>query len=75
MSTGAPDGVYLSVEDPDGVEIAPCELGLGEQDVDLLVATEPRRSRVGDWGSERYWRYRSASWPSTPRRPAVCLIV
>jgi malate dehydrogenase (oxaloacetate-decarboxylating) len=35
-----PDGVYLSIDDIDGVEAALRSFGLGADDVDLLVATD-----------------------------------
>ncbi|MFE9610398.1 NAD-dependent malic enzyme [Streptomyces sp. NPDC006012] len=47
-----PRGVYLSVDDPDGVETAFANLGLGAEDVDLLVATDAEQILgIGDWGS------------------------
>ncbi|MEU1624983.1 NAD-dependent malic enzyme [Streptomyces sp. NPDC020096] len=47
-----PRGVYLSVDDPDGVETAFANLGLGADDVDLLVATDAEEILgIGDWGS------------------------
>jgi malate dehydrogenase (oxaloacetate-decarboxylating) len=46
-----PDGVYLSVDDVDGVETALCNFGLGADDVDLLVATDAEAILgIGDWG-------------------------
>jgi malate dehydrogenase (oxaloacetate-decarboxylating) len=46
-----PDGVYLSVDDPDGVEKALAGFGLGSDDVDLLVATDAEAILgIGDWG-------------------------
>ncbi|HEX4187677.1 MAG TPA: NAD-dependent malic enzyme [Solirubrobacteraceae bacterium] len=47
-----PDGVYLSVDDIDGVETAFRNYGLGADDVDLLVATDAEEILgIGDWGS------------------------
>ena len=46
-----PDGVYLSVDDIDGVETALANFGLGADDVDLLVATDAEAILgIGDWG-------------------------
>lgn len=47
-----PDGVYLSVDDVDGVETALRNYGLGEDDVDLIVATDGEALLgIGDWGA------------------------
>ncbi len=47
-----PNGVYLSVDDIDGVETAFRNYGLGADDVDLLVATDAEEILgIGDWGS------------------------
>jgi malate dehydrogenase (oxaloacetate-decarboxylating) len=47
-----PRGVYLSGEDPDGVEQALVNAGLGADDVDLLVVTDAEAILgIGDWGS------------------------
>ena len=47
-----PRGVYLSVDDPGGVETAFANLGLGAEDVDMLVATDAEEILgIGDWGS------------------------
>jgi malate dehydrogenase (oxaloacetate-decarboxylating) len=46
-----PDGVYLSIDDPDGVEDALRNYGLGAGDTDLLVATDAEAILgIGDWG-------------------------
>ena len=46
-----PDGVYLSIDDIDGVETALRNYGLGADDVDLLVATDAEEILgIGDWG-------------------------
>ena len=46
-----PDGVYLSVDDVDGVETALRNYGFGQDDVDLLVATDAEAILgIGDWG-------------------------
>jgi malate dehydrogenase (oxaloacetate-decarboxylating) len=47
-----PDGVYLSVDDIDGIEVALRNYGLGADDVDLLVATDAEEILgIGDWGA------------------------
>jgi malate dehydrogenase (oxaloacetate-decarboxylating) len=47
-----PNGVYLSVDDIDGVETAFHNYGLGPEDVDLLVATDAEEILgIGDWGA------------------------
>jgi malate dehydrogenase (oxaloacetate-decarboxylating) len=47
-----PNGVYLSVEEIDGVEAAFANYGLGPDDVDLLVATDAEAILgIGDWGA------------------------
>ena len=47
-----PDGVYLSIDDSDGVETALRDYGLGAGDVDLIVATDAEEILgIGDWGS------------------------
>jgi malate dehydrogenase (oxaloacetate-decarboxylating) len=47
-----PNGVYLSVDDIDGVERAFHNYGLDAEDVDLLVATDAEEILgIGDWGS------------------------
>jgi malate dehydrogenase (oxaloacetate-decarboxylating) len=49
---GRPDGVFLSVDDIDGVETALRNYGLGPDDVDLLVATDGEALLgIGDWGA------------------------
>ena len=46
-----PDGVYLSIDDIDGVDSALANYGLGADDVDLLVATDAEAILgIGDWG-------------------------
>jgi malate dehydrogenase (oxaloacetate-decarboxylating) len=46
-----PDGVYLSIDDIDGVETSLRNFGLGADDVDLLVATDAEAILgIGDWG-------------------------
>jgi malate dehydrogenase (oxaloacetate-decarboxylating) len=48
----SPDGVYLSVNDIDGVETAFRNYGLGAEDVDLIVATDGEALLgIGDWGA------------------------
>lgn len=47
-----PRGLYLSVDDPDGVATAFDNLGLGADDVDLLVVTDAEAILgIGDWGT------------------------
>ena len=51
------------------------DFGSGADDVDLIVATDAEEILgIGDWGVGGT-RSRSASWPSTPRRPASIPIV
>lgn len=46
-----PRGVYLSVDDVDGIESAFANLGLGPDDVDLVVASDAEEILgIGDWG-------------------------
>jgi malate dehydrogenase (oxaloacetate-decarboxylating) len=48
----SPDGVYLSVDDIDGVETALRNYGLEDVDVDLIVATDGEALLgIGDWGA------------------------
>jgi malate dehydrogenase (oxaloacetate-decarboxylating) len=47
-----PDGVYLSIDDIDGVETALRNYGLAAGDVDLIVATDGEALLgIGDWGA------------------------
>ena len=47
-----PHGVYLSIDDVDGIERAFRNYGLGADDVDLLVATDSEEILgIGDWGA------------------------
>jgi malate dehydrogenase (oxaloacetate-decarboxylating) len=47
-----PDGVYLSIDDPDGIEAAFANYGLGADDGDLIVATDAEEILgIGDWGA------------------------
>jgi malate dehydrogenase (oxaloacetate-decarboxylating) len=47
-----PNGVYLSIDDVDGVETAFRNYGLSAEDVDLLVATDAEEILgIGDWGA------------------------
>jgi malate dehydrogenase (oxaloacetate-decarboxylating) len=51
-SFSRPDGVFLSVDDIDGVETALRNYGLGADDVDLIVATDGEALLgIGDWGA------------------------
>lgn len=46
-----PRGVYLSIDQPDQVEPAFANLGLGTDDVDLIVASDAEEILgIGDWG-------------------------
>ncbi|WP_329430249.1 NAD-dependent malic enzyme [Streptosporangium sp. NBC_01495] len=46
-----PQGVYLSVDDAAGIERAFANLGLGPDDVDLIVASDAEEILgIGDWG-------------------------
>ncbi len=46
-----PRGVYLSINDPKGIEAAFGNLGLGPDDVDLVLATDAEQIfGIGDWG-------------------------
>ena len=46
-----PDGVYLSIDDIEGVEMSLRNYGLEADDVDLLVATDAEAILgIGDWG-------------------------
>jgi malate dehydrogenase (oxaloacetate-decarboxylating) len=48
-----PNGVYLSVDDIDGVETAFDNYGMGADDVDLIVATDAEAILgIGDWGAD-----------------------
>ncbi len=48
-----PNGVYLSIDDIDGVERAFHNYGLGADEVDLLVATDAEEILgIGDWGAQ-----------------------
>ncbi|MEV0612272.1 NAD-dependent malic enzyme [Nonomuraea sp. NPDC050404] len=46
-----PRGVYLTVDDPGGIERAFANFGLGEDEVDLIVASDAEQILgIGDWG-------------------------
>jgi malate dehydrogenase (oxaloacetate-decarboxylating) len=46
-----PRGIYLSVEDPEGIEQALLSSGRGPDDVDLIIATDAEGILgIGDWG-------------------------
>ncbi|MFC7587762.1 NAD-dependent malic enzyme [Nonomuraea antimicrobica] len=46
-----PRGVYLSIDDPDGIERAFTDMRLGPDDVDLIVASDAEEILgIGDWG-------------------------
>ncbi|GAA2328861.1 NAD-dependent malic enzyme [Dactylosporangium salmoneum] len=47
-----PRGVYLSINEPDRVETALADAGLGADDVDLIVASDAEEILgIGDWGA------------------------
>ncbi|MEV4508570.1 NAD-dependent malic enzyme [Dactylosporangium sp. NPDC049525] len=47
-----PRGVYLSIDEPDRIEAAFNDLGLGAGDVDLIVASDAEEILgIGDWGA------------------------
>ena len=44
-------GVYLSIDQPDGIEAAFKNLGAGPDDIDLILATDAEQIfGIGDWG-------------------------
>jgi malate dehydrogenase (oxaloacetate-decarboxylating) len=46
-----PRGVYLSINDPDGIEAAFRNLGAAAEEVDLILATDAEQIfGIGDWG-------------------------
>ena len=46
-----PRGVYLSINEPEGIEAAFGNLGAGPDDIDLILATDAEQIfGVGDWG-------------------------
>jgi malate dehydrogenase (oxaloacetate-decarboxylating) len=46
-----PRGVFLSIDQPDEIEVAFDNLGLGSDDVDLIVASDAEEILgIGDWG-------------------------
>ncbi|MGP4014429.1 NAD-dependent malic enzyme [Saccharopolyspora sp. 5N708] len=46
-----PRGIYLCIDDPDGIQSAFENLGLGADDVDLIVASDAEEILgIGDWG-------------------------
>ncbi|WP_238011819.1 NAD-dependent malic enzyme [Dactylosporangium sp. AC04546] len=46
-----PRGVYLSIDEPERIESAFADLGLGAGDVDLIVASDAEEILgIGDWG-------------------------
>ena len=43
--------MYLSIDEPDQIETALADLGLGPDDVDLIVASDAEQILgIGDWG-------------------------
>ena len=47
-----PRGVFLSIDDPDGVEARLAAVGAGPDDIDLLVASDAEEILgIGDWGA------------------------
>ncbi len=46
-----PRGVYLSIDDPDSIEMSLRDFGAGPDDIDLIVATDAEEILgIGDWG-------------------------
>jgi malate dehydrogenase (oxaloacetate-decarboxylating) len=46
-----PRGVYLSIDHPEGIELAFTNLGVGIEDIDLILATDAEQILgIGDWG-------------------------
>jgi malate dehydrogenase (oxaloacetate-decarboxylating) len=46
-----PRGVYLSIDDPDGIDAAFENFGAGPDEIDLIVATDAEQILgIGDWG-------------------------
>ncbi len=46
-----PRGVYLCIDDPDGIDVAFKNFGAGPDDIDLIVATDGDQILgIGDWG-------------------------
>ena len=46
-----PRGVYLSIDQPEGIEAAFKNLGAGPDDIDLILATDAEQIfGIGDWG-------------------------
>ena len=46
-----PRGVYLSIDEPEGIEAAFRNLGSGTDDIDLILATDAEQIfGIGDWG-------------------------
>lgn len=46
-----PRGVYLSINEPEGIEAAFQNLGFGQGDIDLILATDAEQIfGIGDWG-------------------------
>src|SRR5579863_8658848 len=46
-----PRGVYLSINEPEGIEAAFGNLGVGPDDIDLILATDAEQIfGIGDWG-------------------------
>src|SRR5205085_4708262 len=46
-----PRGVYLSIDHPDAIEEAFANLGVGPEDIDLILATDAEQILgIGDWG-------------------------
>lgn len=65
-------GLFLSIDEPDEIEEAFNTLGLGPEDVDLIVCTDAEAILgIGDWGVGGI-QIAVANWPSTP--PAAASI-
>src|SRR5262249_26953418 len=47
-----PRGVFLSIDDPDGVEARLAAIGAGPDEIDLIVASDAEEILgIGDWGA------------------------
>ncbi len=65
-------GLFLSIDEPDEIEEAFNTLGLGPEDVDLIVCTDAEAILgIGDWGVGGI-QIAVGNWPSTP--PAAASI-
>ena len=65
-----PRGVFLNIEDVDGIDRALDSTGLGPDDIDLVVASDAEAILGSATGASAGSTSRSASSPSTPSRRA-----